>query len=30
LDFDWKSMQVTNAAEANQYLKPELREGRSL
>ena len=30
LDFDWKSMQVTNVPEANQYVKPELREGRTL
>ena len=30
LDFDWKSMQVTNVPEANQYIKPELREGRTL
>ncbi len=30
LDFDWKAMQVTNVPEANRYIKPELREGRTL
>jgi hypothetical protein len=30
LEFDWKGMQITNVPEANQYLKPELRAGRTL
>ncbi|MBI5689581.1 MAG: Gfo/Idh/MocA family oxidoreductase [Verrucomicrobia bacterium] len=30
LDFDWKAMKVTNVPDANQYLKPELRAGRTL
>lgn len=30
LDFDWKTMQVTNVPDANRYIKPELREGRTL
>lgn len=30
LDFDWKNLQVTNVPEANQYIKPEYREGRTI
>jgi len=30
LEFDWKNLRITNDADANQYLKPELREGRTL
>ncbi len=30
LDFDWKDMRVTNLPEANQYLNPGYREGRTL
>ena len=30
LEFDWERMQITNVPEANQYLKPELRDGRTL
>lgn len=30
LDFDWKSMKVTNAPEANQYVEPGYREGRTI
>jgi predicted dehydrogenase len=30
LEFDWKNLRITNEADANQYLKPELREGRTL
>lgn len=27
LEFDWKNMKVTNAPEANQFIKPDYREG---
>ncbi len=30
LDFDRKNMKVTNVAEANQFLRPNYREGRSI
>ncbi len=30
LDFDRKDMKVTNVPEANQFLRPNYREGRSL
>ncbi|UCF15722.1 MAG: Gfo/Idh/MocA family oxidoreductase [Phycisphaerales bacterium] len=30
LDFDWKSMRVTNAPGANKYVKPKYRRGRSI
>jgi predicted dehydrogenase len=30
LDFNWKSMTVTNVAEANKFIKPVYREGRTL
>ena len=30
LDFDWKSMKVTNASDANKYVKPKYRKGRSI
>jgi len=30
LDFDWKSMKVTNIADANKYIRPVYREGRTL
>lgn len=30
LDFDWKNMTVTNVAEANKFIKPVYREGRTL
>jgi hypothetical protein len=30
LDFDWKKMTVTNAPDANKFLKPNYREGRTL
>jgi predicted dehydrogenase len=30
LDFDWKKMTVTNVPEANQFVQPHYREGRTL
>ena len=30
LDYDARNMKVTNIPEANQYVKPEYRRGRSL
>jgi predicted dehydrogenase len=30
LEFDWKNMTVTNAPEANKYVKPRYRRGRSI
>ncbi len=30
LDFDWKNMKITNAPEANEYLKPGYREGYTI
>jgi len=30
LDFDWKNMTVTNTPEANKYIKPQYREGRTI
>lgn len=30
LDFDWKKMAITNVPEANQFLKPNYRDGRTL
>jgi len=30
LDFDWKKMIVTNVVDANKYIKPVYREGRTL
>jgi predicted dehydrogenase len=30
LDFDWKNMKVTNVADANNYIKPHYREGRTI
>ncbi len=30
LDFDWKNMNVTNAPEANTFVKPHYREGRTI
>ena len=30
LDFDWKSMTVTNVPEANKYVQADYREGRTL
>lgn len=30
LDFDWKSMKITNAADANKYIKPKYRKGRTI
>ena len=30
LEFDWKNMKVTNAPEANQFIKPDYREGRTI
>jgi predicted dehydrogenase len=30
LYFDWKSMEVTNASDANKYVKPKYRKGRSI
>jgi len=30
LDFDWKSMKVTNVPDANKYIHPIYREGRTL
>jgi len=29
LDFDWKKMTVTNIPAANNFIKPDYREGRS-
>lgn len=30
LEFDWKNMNVTNAPEANKFVKPDYREGRTI
>ena len=30
LDFDWKAMNVANAPEANAFIQPGYREGRTL
>jgi predicted dehydrogenase len=30
LDFDWENMNVTNFTEANKYIKPDYREGRTI
>ena len=30
LDFDWKGMKVTNAPEANAFIQPGYREGRTI
>jgi hypothetical protein len=30
LDFDWKKMAVSNVPNANQFLRPNYREGRSI
>ena len=30
LDFDWKNMKVTNVPDANKYVKPQHREGRTI
>ena len=30
LDFDWRDMKITNAPDANQYVRPAYRQGRSL
>ncbi len=30
LDFDWRKMTVTNVPDANQFIKPNYREGRSI
>jgi len=30
LDFEWKTLRIANIPEANQFLKPNYREGRSL
>lgn len=30
LDFDWKALRVTNDTDANRFLQPELRAGRTL
>ena len=30
LDFEWKTLKIANIPEANQFLKPNYREGRSL
>ena len=30
LDFDWKNMKVTNVPDANKYVKPTYREGRTI
>jgi len=30
LDFDWKNMNITNVPEANQFLKPHYRDGRTI
>jgi hypothetical protein len=30
LDFDWKKMTITNVPDANKFIKPNYREGRSI
>lgn len=30
LDFDWKNMKVTNVTDANRYVKPHYRQGRTI
>lgn len=29
-DFDWKNMKVTHAPEANEFIRPDYREGRTI
>jgi hypothetical protein len=30
LDFDWKNMNITNVPDANKFIKPNYRNGRSI
>lgn len=30
LDFDWKNMKITNVPDANRFIKPRYREGRTI